>query len=212
MNILVCGDSYNDFDTRYPGLHWADRLAPHTVYRLARGGASNFSIWHQVQYAIKFRPDLVLVAFTACPRVEIPKLSNRASSETGTTDLQDKQWHYRNTIYNNVDHAIANYNNDMFLKWMPYYIEEYEVLKNFLFIKSALDLLEKQNIQYYFTLGGFASNAGMVDGVDVNFQEYHEHNILPNGYHHSDKLHDPYFHIADETWHADHARLVMSLL
>ena len=60
--IVVCGDSFNTYDTRYPGLHWADQLAPHEVYRLARVGASNFSIWHQVVQSKKFDPDVVLIS------------------------------------------------------------------------------------------------------------------------------------------------------
>ena len=210
--IVLCGDSYYDFDNRYPGLHWADRLSPHNVYRLARGGASNFSIWHQVQHATKFSPDIIFLSFTSCPRVEFPKLTERKSVVTDTVYLEDRQWHYCNNTYDNVDHALPGYNNVKLLEWMPYYIEEYEVLKNFLFIKSTLDFLKEIGIRYYFTLGEFNSNIGTVTGIDVNFPDHAKYNILPNGWKHPDKKSNPYFHIADEQWHANHANLVKSLI
>jgi hypothetical protein len=211
-NIVLCGDSYYDYDDRYPGLHWADRLSPHKVFRLARGGASNFSIWHQIRYSVKFNPDVVFITFTSYPRNEFPKVSTFKSIDTDSEFLEDKQWSYRNNMYNNVDHFLPSCNKDMFKKWMPYYIREYEILKNFLFIKSALDFLKEQGIQYYFTLGKFEDDLGVTLGVDVNFNEHNEYNILPNGWSHHENLMSPYFHIKDEKWHADHAALVKSLL
>lgn len=213
-NILVCGDSYYDYDDRYPGLHWADRLAPHNVYRLARGGASNFSIWHQVQYSIEFDPDVIFVTFTSCPRNEFPKRSE-FKPVIKTKHLESKMWAYRNTMWENVDHFLPTYNKDMFLNWMPYYIEEYEILKNFLFIKATLDFLKEKKMKFYFSLGGFedSMNSKTVLGIDINFDKYKEHNLLPNGWlSFPDRLLDPYFHIKDENWHASHAELVKSLL
>jgi hypothetical protein len=221
-NIVICGDSYYDYDDRYPGLHWTDRLNPHAVYRLARGGASNFSIWHQIRYSIKFKPDVVFITFTSCPRNEFRKRDEFKSIDTDSEYLEDKMWAYRNNMWKSVDHFLPTYNKEMFVKWMPYYIEEYEILKNYLFIKSALDFLKEQKIKFYFTFGGFLDSFGgfldsldcspSVIGIDINFDEYKEHNILPNGWYHQERLADPYFHIKDETWHATHAELIKSLL
>ena len=200
MNIVLCGDSYYDFDERYPGLHWADRLSPHNVYRLARGCATNFSIMHQVQHTPYFSPDLVLISFTSIGRVEFNKDTYSSIELSSIDENIDKQWLYRNTMYSNVDHANAGYNRNKYLNWMPYYIEEFETIKNSLFIKSSLDFLAERNIPYLFTLGGFAGD------IDINTHQVY--NILPNGWEHNQKLMDPYFHITDPEWHSNHAEFI----
>lgn len=210
--VVLCGDSYYDFDDRFPGLHWADKLIDANVYRLARGGASNFSIWHQVQHSIKFSPDLVLITFTSCPRVEFPKSNSHTSLNLTSNDLEDMQWNYRNTIYENIDHALPKHNRDKFLPWMPYYIEEYEFLKNCIFIKSTLDFLIKNNTKFYFTYGEFEDTLRSQPATLVDFTEYEQYNILPNGAHYHTKLLTPYFHIKDDDWHKQHADVVGGLM
>jgi len=212
--VVVCGGSYNDFDDRYPGLHWASRLTPHEVYILARGGASNFSIWHQIRHCVEFKPDVLLVCFTSCPRVEFLKTSKIKSVVTNTVWPEDRQWHYRNAIFDSVDHALPNYNHKKFVSWMPYYVEEYDILKNFLYIKSALEFLDQQKINYYFSLGDFETYLGQeVTGIPIDFAQHQHRNLLPNPATHPEHLQpDPYFHISDANWHAAHAELVKSLI
>jgi hypothetical protein len=211
--ILSCGDSYSAPDDKYPGLHWSEKLQPHTCYSIARGGASNFSIWHQVQQCAKFKPDVVLISFTSCPRIEFPKTKFKnllfADNKLG---LMDIKYDYCNTMHANIDHGLPGYNTNEFANWLPYYIEEYEVLKNFLYIKASLDFLKVNNIEYYYTLGGFSSKVGLVSGIPVQFDEHSQFEKLPNGWLHPIKLMSPSFHIPDEQWHNDHAELVKSLL
>lgn len=204
MNIVLCGDSYYDLDQRYSGLHWADQLLPHNVYRLARGGASNFSILHQVQHTPYFSPDLVLISFTSIGRIECSKDTYKSIDLLSVDENIDKQWLYRNTMHSNVDHANAGYNKNKYLNWMPYYIEEFEIIKNSLFIKSSLDFLAERNIPYLFTLGGFTEN--------IDIKNHQVYNILPNGWEHNQKLQDPYFHIADPEWHSNHAEFIKNIL
>jgi hypothetical protein len=99
MNIVLCGDSYYDFDDRYPGLHWADQLSSHTVYRLAKGGSTNFLIWHQIQHVTHFNPDLVLISFTSSDRIEFPNNKYKEIDLSVIKNNIDKQWTYRNTIH-----------------------------------------------------------------------------------------------------------------
>jgi len=210
--IVLCGGSYYDFDSRYPGLHWADRLAPNSVYRLARGGASNFAIWHQVRHAIEFKPDLLLICFTSCPRVEFLKGNKINTLTTDTQWPEERMWHYRNNMLDCVDYALPAYNEEKLLSWMPFYIEEFEILKNYLYIKSALDYVRKEKINYYFTLGNFeVYNNTEITGIDIDFTEHNDRNLLPNGSNHKDRSCDPYFHIKDENWHENHAELVKKL-
>lgn len=197
MNIILCGDSYFDIDDRYPGLHWSERLSPHNVYVLARGGASNYSIYHQIQHVQYFNPDLVLVSFTSVGRVEISK-GKYYNPDLTAPSLIDRQWAYRNTMYENVDHANAGYNKDKYINWLPFCVDEFELQKNSLYIKSSLELLVKNNIPFRFSLGGFSDEI-------LGFKE-----TLPNSWKHPDKLLNPYFHIRDEQWHIDFAKDILN--
>lgn len=204
MRILLCGDSYYDFDDRYPNLHWADKLKEHEVYRLARGGATNFSIWHQIQHATFFNPQLVLISFTSNARIEYSKQPYNQFDLTLLSEYIDRQWLYRNTMYNNIDHANPGHNTHQYINWMPYYIEEFESMKNGIFIKQSLDHLAKENIKFYYTLGGYSGN--------FDFNPYAQFEVLPNGWNHQEKLSDPYFHIRSPKWHNDHADFILNLI
>jgi len=210
MRILICGDSYYDFDERYNGLHWADNLTGHEVYRLARGGASNFSIYQQVKFSKYFSPDIVLVTFTAFPRVEFLRDEQVVDKEftkklLSNDDLNERMWFYRNTVYQTIDHALPNYNDTIFKKWLSYYIEPYEATRNSIYIKSALDLLSDNKVKYYYTLGG-----AVIDD-DIDLSKHQTQELLPNSHQHPEKFSDPYFHIMDAEWHKKHTELVMEL-
>ena len=237
--IVVCGDSFNTYDTRYPGLHWADQLGPHEVYRLARAGASNFSIWHQVVQSKKFNPDVVLVAFTSCPRVEfaiaepdffndilVPWVQNTGRVvwdnivnikhvEKPTASPRDLETKLRKKMEESIDHAIpAGYKTDVFDEWArKFYIEPFEVLKNYLYIKATLDHLEHVGIRHYATLGGYSSFVGTTtQEIHIEFDKYASVLKLPNGWDHEQTLADPYFHIEDPAYHKNHAGVVLDLL
>jgi hypothetical protein len=239
MRIVVCGDSFNTYDTRYPGLHWADQLEPHEVYRLARAGASNFSIYHQVLQSKKFNPDVLLISFTSCPRVEfaiaepdffsdilVPwvqstgrvvwnNIINFRHVEKPTATLRELEQRFRKKMEESVDHAIpAGYKTDVFDDWARrFYIEPFEVLKNYLYIKATLDHLAQHNIRHYATLGGYKDFVGtVVQDQMIEFDQYASVLQLPNGWDHEQKLHDPYFHIEDPEYHQHHAQLVLKLL
>ena len=209
MNIVLCGDSYFDKDGRYPGLHWADRLSPHTVYNLARGGASNFSISLQIYQSALLKPDLVLISFTSQPRIEFAQNTSKLSF-TLDSDLQTRYWQLRNNIFDAYDHALLGHNADKFVKWMPWYVPSLDQLKNYFYIKSALAYLDANNINYYYSLGGFTS--ATVAGIDMDFTPYQHKNLLPNSWQHSEKLNDPYFHIADPVWHEQFSQTVLELI
>ena len=239
MRIVVCGDSYNTYDPRYPGLHWADQLAPHEVYRLARAGASNFSIYHQVVQSKKFNPDMVLISFTSCPRVEfaiaepdffsdilVPwvqstgrvvwnNIINIKHVEKPTATLRELETRLRKKMEESVDHAIpAGFKTDVFNDWArKFYIEPFEVLKNYLYIKATLDYLAEQGIPHYATIGGYQDFVGtVVQDIPLEFEKYASVLKLPNGWAHEQKLHDPYFHIEDPVYHQRHAGVVLDLI
>jgi hypothetical protein len=237
--IVVCGDSFNSRDEKYAGLHWADQLAPHEVYRLARCGASNFSIWHQCVQSKKFNPDVVLVAFTSVPRVEytleepdffndliapwlrlLPGspwggLTNVSVVEKPIADPRQLEKHLQDKVIKAIDHAIPmGHTQEMFDQWARhFYIESFEILKNYLYIKATIDHLQEAGIKVYATLGGYA---GFVDStiqdVQIDFVKYASVLQLPNGWVHPNCKAPPLFHIEDPVYHKNHADVVLKLL
>jgi hypothetical protein len=237
--IVVCGDSFNSYDERYVGLHWADQLAPHEVYRLARSGASNFSIWHQVVQSKKFNPDVVLVAFTSVPRIEYSLLEpdffndliapwlrllpgspwgglkNIKNIEKPVADLRELEKQLTDKVIKSIDHAIPNgHTEDLFNEWARrFYIEPFEILKNYLYIKATLDLLKQNGITAYATLGAYKDFVGtIIQDVQIGFDEYANVLQLPNGWEHPNCKEDPLFHIKDPVYHKNHADIVLKLL
>lgn len=206
MRIILCGDSYYDFDDRYPNLHWADKLKEHEVYRLARGGSSNFSIWHQIQHTVHFNPDVVLISFTAPARIEFSKRTYTEFDLSAADSYTNKQWIYRNTMHDNIDHANAGYNKEKYVRWIPYWIEEFDIMKNTLYIKAGLDFLTERNIPFYFSYGGFSA-------YSKNFgQKYSSLEQLPNSWEYQTPTQSPYFHINDDAWHQHYANCIRDLI
>lgn len=237
MRIVVCGDSFNDKDDKYPGLHWADRLEPHEVFRLAKQGASNFSIWHQVAQCHRFKPHAVLINFTTCPRVEylttgaqsfptskqswMAQIAKRHSLLAGLVDSfgtkDDENFReLERQIRKDAEiifHVSPSSNLNLFESWAEnFYIEPFEILKNYVFITNALDHLDKQGIPGYVSLGGFEKFLDKeVRDVTIQFDGHRDKFVLPNPTKYL-KNDPPVFHIADSDWHAEHASVVKELL
>ncbi len=210
--ICVCGDSFFSRDKNYPGQHWSEQLgSQHEVYNLARPGASNFSIWHQVMQADMFDPDLVLVAFTSCPRLEYTerKLVSRSfdPAEQSVVQRMERLMHIKSN-QNKISHIIPRSNQKIFEQWSKmFYVESFDLLKNWVYISATLNHLETTGTRYAFTLGGFQLHINKFD-----FEPWQQHRTLPNGWHHPGRKSVPLFHIEDQTWHKSHAALAVQLL
>ena len=80
MKIAVCGCS---FSTAFPpakGRHWSEILSSKLdchLMNFAKGGVSNRHIRLQIETAIKFQPDWIIVNAATHPRIEIPTKKNR---------------------------------------------------------------------------------------------------------------------------------------
>ena len=220
--VCVCGDSFFATDKDHRGQHWSEQLSNHEVYNLARVGSSNFSIWHQVMQTKLFKPDLVLISFTNCPRIEYLSqyynIGHIPLPSTVTQDRKDRMkifFDIKTKFSNEFNHASPNANTEIFDKWARlYYIEPFEILKNFMYISSALDSLQNAGVAYRATLGGFEHYSNKhIDNVKVDFSKWQEFLDLPNGWQfpgrHKSSIS---FHIDDEAWHADHADVVLKLL
>jgi uncharacterized protein YbdZ (MbtH family) len=222
--VAVCGDSFFATDKNYRGMHWSEQLgSQHEVYNLARPGASNFSIWHQVMQTAIFKPDLILISFTNCPRVEYVSNEHEKSNLQLNSDIvldalgRVKHLHNVKTkLTNEIAHATPHSNTEVFDNWARlFYIETFEILKNFLYISATLDFLQQANIPYRATLGGFDTHRGkQVDNITMDFSKWQECLDLPNGWQFAKgRMNSSVsFHIDDAKWHNDHAKLVLELL
>jgi hypothetical protein len=71
--IVVCGDSWCTPDTRIPGKHFSELISNrYKVLNFARGGISNTGICLQIQEALKYRPEAIVVHQTDSARMEVP--------------------------------------------------------------------------------------------------------------------------------------------
>lgn len=78
--LLICADSFcaptsgkHDNTTTAPEWAWWNRLAKDLdaeVHNLAITGASNFNIFLQLEYGLKFDPDYILISLTSPQRIE----------------------------------------------------------------------------------------------------------------------------------------------
>jgi hypothetical protein len=217
--VAICGDSFFDFDDRFPDIHWRDKLSDqHKIYTLARGGASNFTIGVQIYQCLQFNPSMVFISFTTLPRIEFIKDQDsitRLNSQllTESKDPEEFIWGLRDCNFKSYDHALPNHNHDKLLEWMPWYIEELEIVKNYFYIISALAMLKNKKIPFYFSLGGFEEHANKTYlQVPITFEEFQKENILPNSHLFSIIHREPWFHITDKNWHNDFANLAEQLI
>lgn len=70
----IAGDSFMAFDCSYPNTHFTEILSNTfscELINLARGGGTNFLIYHQVRKLIKQNPSFVIIGFTTSGRTEI---------------------------------------------------------------------------------------------------------------------------------------------
>lgn len=77
--IFICGDSWMSSSPETPGLHFSEIVSEsmgYDLYNIARGGMSNGGICSQIEFAMKFRPDLIIYNSTSPDRMEFPTKDN----------------------------------------------------------------------------------------------------------------------------------------
>ena len=132
MKILVCGDSFCVNDSRFPGLHWTEKLLNLSgdieIANLAYGGCSNALIALQLMQGLQLDPDFVVISFTSHSRYEYDKDVNACPTEFTSQALAHyiKQRYTTNKYTDNLD---ANSLTD---RWMlTAASNNFEKLKNY---------------------------------------------------------------------------------
>jgi hypothetical protein len=175
--ILLCGDSFGTTDSRYPNLHFSEKITEKIsdceIINLSRGGASNALIEMQVHQGLQFNPDYAIVLFTNSCRNEYeinmsdffqrsvkswPKNTSweNVSAFNSRTYLTNVQWSWN-------QHEIPDYDNahgmiESYKQKMLYESSDLNIIKNYFTALAILNLLKINNIPVCFSLGGLDSN------------------------------------------------------
>jgi hypothetical protein len=177
--ILICGDSFGISDSRYPELHFSEKISKKInqckVINLCRGGSSNSLIEIQLHQGLALEPDCVILLFTNIWRNEYEisvshffnekaKLTN--SHNTGVNEdiinFNNQKyltrafwsWNNKNIPSGDLIHDIIKINDQLDL----YESTDLKIIKNYFSILAMLNLLKIKNIPFCFSLGGLDNN------------------------------------------------------
>jgi hypothetical protein len=195
MKILICGDSYFTTDSRFPGLHWSEKLLAMSekieICNLSYGGCSNALITLQSMQGLKLNPDFVILSFTNEHRYEsdgnIESLPFNLTADSISAYVKER---YK------VNHGI---NTKLALS------ENFEKIKNYFYIMFCLQTLKEKKINFCFSLGGFEYQQDYTallrsNFIENNISDYSNHELSLNLWYHGQKL-SPSFHVDNEEIH-----------
>ena len=169
-NVLICGDSFAITDTRYPGLHWSEKISAqgYHVSNIALGGSTNNQIRMQVHQGMSLHPDFVVVLFTSPNRAEFDK-------DVGSK-VPDVLYDASIRGYNQSRYSTSCYQDQQKNKlWFDYLAHaashDFEIIKEYFAVLGTLQYLKYRCIPFCWNLGGFQS---------VDFQDILAKNIISN--------------------------------
>ena len=152
-------------DPQYPGTHFSEiisRELPGTLMSLARPGASNFYIGLQVEYAIKQRPDLILVMFSNYDRIELLNGVSPYHVDRGIENIQGNPISsvnagtVSNVITNFIDqHLVESQQEDALKAWFAnVYDFGIRYHQDWFMCQGILHRLKESGIPFVFNFGG----------------------------------------------------------
>lgn len=138
---------------------------------LAYGGASNFLIRLQIEEAIKFKPNYMIISATSSDRIDIPLREFQYNKLTRNYDNNQSEKHItggdNGILASEVDEKnlivwpgmpecqTMSSDKKTAIKHYLNYLDDYKLneIKNYYIIKSGLMMLETLNIPYIFLPG-----------------------------------------------------------
>jgi hypothetical protein len=210
MNILVCGDSFAEDDTRFPGIHWTHALKAegHEVWNLASAGASNQFINLQVLQGITLKPDFVILLGTAPYRFELYEESAQKTLNQYPKDLQSIK------EFNRIKWKSTSLIKDKFTReklfgdYLMTYSHDMNIIQNYSHITNSLLALEYCKIPFCWQIGGFSKELDTVkntSAVDIisKFNRKHVELNLWDLFNYDPTTADslPSFHITEKSIH-----------
>ena len=199
VKILVCGDSYCVTDPDFPGLHWSEKILDADpaieMINFAHGGCSNAMIALQLFQGLCFDPGFVILSFTNEHRYELDKDVQALPKDLSAAEIA----HYMKTRYT-TNMYMADKTID---RWMSGRCSEnLEKIKNYFYIYVCLQALDRQQVPFVFSLGGFEYQQDYSAMINSNYirnfiKDYASHELKTNLWFHGQKSR-PWFHVDDE--------------
>lgn len=206
--IVVCGDSFNVDDVDHPNIHWTAKLNDYDLVNLSIPGASNLAIRLQIDKAISFHPDFIIVSFTSCMRT-IVKYSEKIHSTlldriyypNGQKGFDLISFPYAGADQYNV---LDSRQLDILHNYLAEFVD-LDLLRaeNYYIIKDGLETLSQSEIKFTFSLGGFDHKSFTNDINRFNFNKFDQFQCPINlwDYCNRKKQLRPWFHVKDHTIH-----------
>jgi hypothetical protein len=230
MRLIVCGDSFNVEDDRYPNIHWTDhlrRLRPDIeIVNLSQRGASNGLIALQTLQAIELGPEFVVISFSSIERYEADNpCANRAlPTKHDVESIKQCSTNYFQST-KTLSHSRDTTEFDIYQRWITMVQSRFmNDLRNRLIMASCLFSLLSKNIGFCYSPG----NLGQVPEVDLKIKTqdlmlsltdlqahdplsaFDDHKLATNFWSPSQPHGPAYFHIMDSQWQEHHCKNIIS--
>jgi hypothetical protein len=206
--LFICGDSFCSTDPDYSGswVEYLQTLCPDTdIVNLSSPGASNYLIHLQVKHAVENDCDYLIYHATSSVRFEF--------SINHTEVEKENLYRYWNRSHNEADKSmictswLTPENSEFFDRKQSQQIKDFfttfidfssQIYKNYLYIKSTLQLIETKKItNWVWSQGGFEHDS-FNPVMEWDFSDYRDKESIYNlwDYYDPQKLR-PYYHVED---------------
>ena len=232
MRLVVCGDSFNFEDDRYPGIHWTDhlrRLRPDIeIVNLSQRGASNGLIALQTLQAIELDPGFVVISFSGIERYEV---DNPAANQTLPTKHDVESIKRCSMNYFQSTKTISHTQDtdrefDIYRRWITMVQSQFmNDLRNRLIVASCLFSLLSKNIGFCYSPGNLGKTyeielkKNKTQNVTLSLADlqahdpllaFDDHKLATNFWSTSQPHGPAHFHIMDSQWQEHHCKNIIS--
>lgn len=213
MKLYICGDSFCTEDREF-GNNWVTMLINNNpnldIVNLASCGASNYLIYLQVKQALAENCDFLIYNATSSIRQEFSIKEDNVAN-----DSVKRYWSTNNatndasmicgswlTIERHYKEILQTEQADEILTFYKKYVDLPSLIeKNFIFIAHTLDLLDRSQIKWAWSQGGF-EHKNFSNNQYPEFDQYREKECPKNlwDYYVRDQIR-PWYHVTDQTVH-----------
>lgn len=197
--VLICADSFGVIDPEFPGLHFSEKILNATppvfeLSNLSHGGDSNALITLQLMQGLQFKPDFVILLFTATRRYVMDNDVNVHYPLDVNLDALKEYRHNRYTTgKTGMSKLIDQWNSQVVS-------DDFEIIKNYFLIHYCLQSLNEHKIPFCYSLGGMLHGINYSSTVDKNFiknyiNDYANQSLKINLWNHKNGKNRPYFHV-----------------
>ena len=207
--LLIVGDSFFSTDTAFPGQHWSEMLPDYQVINCAYPGNSIGIIQNDLLNGLSWKPDVVVIGFTAANRLEF----ENSNPEPDFDRLWITTQHHK--FLTRDQKLLATLSDTLLDNEMIQFKLFWQILGTLYFLKSL-------NIPFLYSLGIYQKHY-----CDVQLIQHHKEFVtgqLDQFKSHAIDLNlamyplelqtnfDPLFHVPDPAWQSNFANEVITKL